>query len=125
MAIFKAPKLTTAQRNTLVLEVSELVYDIDKKAFYGGDGRTLGGFLVGETSGFIVEKVELTQDDINNKYVTLGQTPLVSSAVVVNIDGGIPQLNGIDYIVDGNKISWSELGLDGFLEETDVLIIQY
>lgn len=122
MAIFKAPKLTTAQRNTLVLEVSELVYDIDKKAFYGGDGRTAGGFLV---AGFTVEKIELTQQDIDNKYVTLSQTPLVSSAVVVNIDGGIPQLNGIDYIVNNNIISWNEMGLDGFLEETDVLIIQY
>lgn len=125
MAIFKAPKVTTIQRSVLTLEVSELVYDIDQKAFYGGDGSTLGGFLIGEASGFIVDKIELTQEDINNKFVTLSQTPLVYDAVMVNIDGGIPQINGIDYIVEGNKISWSGLGLDGFLEETDVLIIQY
>lgn len=125
MAIFKAPKVTTVQRSVLTLEVSELVYDIDQKAFYGGDGVTQGGFLIGETSGFVVDQVELTQEDINNKFVTLSQTPLVSDAVMVNIDGGIPQINGIDFIVDGNKISWSGLGLDGFLEETDVLIIQY
>jgi hypothetical protein len=125
MAIFKAPKVTTAQRNALTLDVSELVYDIDQKAFYGGDGSTQGGFLVGESSGFIVEKIELTQDDINNKYVTLAQTPLVPSAVIIDIYGGISQLNGIDFRVDGNKISWNELGLDGFLEITEVLIIQY
>jgi hypothetical protein len=125
MAIFKAPKVTTAQRNTLILEVSELVYDMDQKAFYGGDGSTPGGFLVGESSGFIVEQIDLTQDDINNKYVTLTQTPLVPDAVILNIDGGIPQINGIDFIIQGNKISWSDLGLDGLLEETDVLIIQY
>jgi hypothetical protein len=125
MAIFKAPKVTTTQRSTLTLEVSELVYDIDQKAFYGGDGSTLGGFLIGEASGFIVDKIELTQEDIANKFVTLSQTPLVSDAVMVNIDGGIPQINGIDFIVEGNKISWSDLGLDGFLEETDVLVIQY
>lgn len=125
MAIFKAPKVTTAQRNTLILEVSELVYDMDQKAFYGGDGSTPGGFLVGESSGFIVEQIDLTQEDINNKYVTLTQTPLVPDAVILNIDGGIPQINGIDFRIQGNKISWSDLGLDGFLEETDVLIIQY
>ena len=125
MAIFKAPKLTTAQRNTLVLEVSELVYDIDQKAFYGGDGNTQGGFLVGESSGFIVERIDLTQEDIDNKYVTLKQTPLISSAVILDIEGGIPQINGIDYRVVGNIISWNEMGLDGFLEETDVLIVQY
>jgi hypothetical protein len=125
MAMFKAPKVTTAQRNLLTLEVSELVYDIDQKAFYGGDGVTMGGFLVGETSGFIVEQIDLTQEDINNKYVTLEQTPLVPEALILNIDGGIPQINGIDYIVQDNKISWMGMGLDGFLEETDVLLIQY
>jgi hypothetical protein len=125
MAIFKAPKVTTAQRNALTLDVSELVYDIDQKAFYGGDGSTQGGFLVGESSGFIVEKIQLTQDDINNKYVTLAQTPLVPSAVIIDISGGTSQLNGIDYEIIGNKVSWNELGLDGFLEITEVLIIQY
>lgn len=125
MAIFKAPKVTTNQRQGLVLEVSELVYDLDQKAFYGGDGNTPGGFLIGEASGFIVENIELTQQDIENKFVTLAQTPLVPSAVVINLEGGISQINGIDYTVDGNKISWSELGLDGFLDDTDVLIIQY
>jgi len=125
MAIFKAPKVTTAQRNALTLDVSELVYDIDQKAFYGGDGSTQGGFLVGESSGFIVEKIQLTQADINNKFVTLVQTPLVPSAVIVDIYGGISQLSGIDFEVIGNKISWNELGLDGFLDNTDVLIVQY
>lgn len=125
MAIFKAPKVTTIQRNALTLEVSELVYDIDQKAFYGGDGTTTGGFLIGETSGFVVENIDLTQNDIDNKFVTLSRTPLVPDAVILNIDGGIPQINGVDFVVLGNKISWSGLGLDGFLEETDVLIIQY
>jgi hypothetical protein len=122
MAIFKAPKVTTNQRQTLVLEVSELVYDMDQKAFYGGDGIKPGGFLIGETG---LELIELTPEDISNKFVTLSQTPLVPDAVVLNIDGGIPQINGIDYRIEGNKISWSELGLDGFLDDTDVLIVQY
>ncbi len=122
MAIFKAPKITTLQRIALVLQGSEVVYDVDKKAFYGGDGVSAGGFPIG---GSVVEKIQLTQADINNKFVTLAQTPLVSSAVTIDIYGGISQLNDIDYRVIGNKISWSDLGLDGFLEETDVLIIQY
>jgi hypothetical protein len=122
MAMFKAPKVTTAQRNTLILEVSELVYDIDQKAFYGGDGVKAGGFLIGEGG---LELIELTPEDINNKFVTLSQAPLVPDAVVLNIDGGIPQINGIDYIIQGNKISWNDLGLDGFLDDTDVLIVQY
>jgi len=125
MAIFKAPKLTSAQRNNLVLEVSELVYDLDQKAFYGGDGSVSGGFLVGATSGFIVETIELTQQNINDKFVTLAQTPLISSAVIVTPEGGISQVNGVDYSIIGSKLSWENLGLDDFLDSTDVLIIQY
>lgn len=125
MAIFKAPKLTTAQRNSLVLEVSELVYDVDKKAFFGGDGNNLGGFPVGATAGFIVENIELTQQNIDDGFVTLQQTPLISSAVILTPEGGIPQINGIDYEIIGNKISWKGKGLEGFLDNTDVLIVQY
>jgi len=125
MAIFKAPKLTTLQRNNLILEVSELVYDIDKKAFFGGDGSKTGGFPVGATSGFIVENIELTSQNIEDKFVTLGQTPLVPSAVIVIPEGGIPQINGIDFEIIDNKVSWKDKGLDGFLDNTDVLIIQY
>jgi hypothetical protein len=125
MAIFKAPKLTTQQRNNLVLEVSELVYDIDKKAFFGGDGNNLGGFPVGANSGFVVEIIELTSQDIENGFVTLKQTPLVPDAVIVTPEGGIPQVNGVDFQVINNKVSWKNKGLDGFLDNTDVLIIQY
>jgi hypothetical protein len=60
MAIFKAPKITTAQRGVLTLDVSELVYDIDEKTFYGGDGSTEGGFLIGEAS------VEALRSDLEN-----------------------------------------------------------
>lgn len=125
MAIFKAPKLTTLQRKELVLDVSELVYDIDNKSFYGGDGSTIGGFLVSNSnSASLPEIIQLSQQHIAQKYVTLSETPLISSAVLLSI-AGIPQIINIDYRVDGNKILWNEMGLDGFLEETDVLIIQY
>jgi hypothetical protein len=125
MAIFKAPKLTSNQRNSLVLEVSELVYDVDKKAFFGGDGNNPGGFPVGNNSGFVVENIELTLQNINEKFVTLKQTPLIPSAVIVVPEGGIPQINGVDFEIIGNKVSWKDKGLDGFLDNTDVLIIQY
>jgi hypothetical protein len=125
MAIFKAPKITTVQRNLLVLQGSEVVYDVDQKAFYGGDGVSTGGFPIGANAGSIVERIELSPEDITNKYVTLASTPLLASAVIVTPEGGIAQAFGIDFIIIGNKISWSDLGLDGFLEETDVLVIQY
>lgn len=125
MAIFKAPKITTVQRNTLVLEGSEVVYDVDQKAFYGGDGSSTGGFPIGANAGSISERIELSPVDIANKYVTLSSTPLISSAVVVTPEGGIIQSYGVDFIVVGNKLQWEGLGLDNFLDNSDVLLVQY
>jgi hypothetical protein len=125
MAIFKAPKITSVQRNSLVLEGSEVVYDVDQKAFYGGDGTTSGGFPIGANAGSIYQRIELTQEDINNKFVTLASTPLISSAVIVTPEGGIAQAYGIDFIVVGRQLRWNNLGLDNFLDESDVLLVQY
>jgi hypothetical protein len=125
MAIFKAPKITSVQRSSLVLEGSEVVYDVDQKAFYGGDGTTSGGFPIGANAGSIYQRIELTQEDINNKFVTLSSTPLISSAVIVTPEGGIAQAYGIDFIVVGSQLRWNNLGLDNFLDESDVLLVQY
>jgi hypothetical protein len=125
MAIFKAPKITSVQRSSLVLEGSEVVYDVDQKAFYGGDGTTSGGFPIGANAGSIYQRIELTQEDINNKFVTLASTPLISSAVIVTPEGGIAQAYGIDFIVVGSQLRWNNLGLDNFLDESDVLLVQY
>jgi hypothetical protein len=125
MAIFKAPKITTDQRLSLTLDVSELVYDVNQKAFYGGDGNTTGGFPIGANAGFIVQRIELTQTDIDNKYVTLASAPLISSAVILTPEGGPMQVYGVDFIVVGNQLRWEGLGLDNFLDATDVLVVQY
>lgn len=125
MAIFRVPRITTIQRSTLLLDVGEIVYDTDQKVFYGGDSVTVGGFLIGQSAGSIVEFVTLTQEDIDDKQVTLSNTPLSPSTVMVTPEGGIPQINGVDYIITGNILSWDSLGLDGFLEVNEVLIVQH
>lgn len=47
MAIFRVPRITTAQRTPLVLLDGEIVYDTDTLNFYGGDGVTAGGIQIG------------------------------------------------------------------------------
>lgn len=127
MAIFKAPKITTQQRLGLVLDTSELVYDTDQKIFYGGDGVINGGFPIGSNvqSSSTPERIPLTQGDIDNKFVILSSTPQFPQSVRLNCEGGIEQANGIDFEIIGNKLSWEGLGLDNFLDNTDVLIVQY
>jgi hypothetical protein len=126
MAIFKCPRISTSQRLQLTLDESELVYDMDLKSFYGGDGVTLGGFPVGSGVGSITtEYITLTSNDIINKYVTLSAQPANPNTVTLVPSGGPAQINGIDFEVVGLILSWENLGLETFLEAGEVLIIQY
>lgn len=125
MAVFKAPRLNEVQRMGLVLEASEVVYDTTVKSFFGGDGLTLGGFPIGKGIGTNVDKVTLSQQNLDEKKVSLSSPPAVPGAVTLLPIGGIPQVNGIDFEVVGNELSWNGLGLDNFLELGEQLIIQY
>ena len=129
MAVFRAPKITTDQRVGLLLSESEIVYDVDLKAFFGGDGALIGGFPIGNgllgSEKYVVEQLVLTSDDINNKNVKLLNTPADSQYFTLTIKHGISQINGEDFIVTGDIVSWNGLGLDGFLEVGDVLIVEY
>lgn len=125
MAIFKVPRITTQQRQGVILQVGEIVYDTDQEVFYGGDDSTMGGFLIGQNSGDIVERIELQEQDIFNKFVRLSDTPIISQNVIVTPEGGITQIYGIDYSVSGDRLVWDGLGLEGVLEQGDILIIQY
>lgn len=125
MAVFKVPRITSAQRSNLLLQEAELVFDTDQKAFYGGDNVETGGFLVGEGIGKITSNITLTNLDISNKFIILSKSPLLPESVTLVPAGGIQQVNGIDFEVVGNELRWNGLGLDGFLEENDVLIVQH
>lgn len=125
MAIFKVPRITTQQRQGVILQVGEIVYDTDQEVFYGGDDSTMGGFLIGQNSGDIVERIELQEQDIFNKFVRLADTPIISQNVIVTPEGGITQIYGIDYSVSGDRLVWDGLGLESVLEQGDILIVQY
>jgi len=125
MAIFKAPKITTTQRVGLLLEKSEIVYDTDSNLFYGGNGSDLGGFPIGQGASQTYLSYTLTSQDIQNKFITLPETPNNPELLRLNIIGGIEQINSIDFTVSGAIVSWNALGLDSFLEENDILTIQY
>lgn len=126
MAIFKAPRILTNQRVDMILEESEIVYDLNQKIFYGGNGVTLGGVAIGSGVGESSYFFTLNESDIDNKYVILSEPPLFPSSVSLLPLGGIPQINGIDFqIIEGNKLSWEGLGLDNFLEINEMLSIKH
>ena len=125
MAIFKAPRLTQSQRESLALDASEIVFDLTLNKFFGGDGSSLGGFPIGQGTGSNVDQITITQTHIDNKAFELSHAPLYPESVILTPMGGIPQLNGIDFEVNLNVVNWSGLGLDGFIELGDTIVIHY
>jgi hypothetical protein len=65
------------------------------------------------------------QQEVDNKQVTLSSSPSSPNSVSLTFLEGIEQDNGIDFIVNGNILSWDGLGLDGFIEVGDVIIVRY
>jgi hypothetical protein len=124
MAIFKAPRITSQQRISILFDASEIVFDVDESVFYGGNGIDFGGFRIGEGSSGSVYNYTLINEDIINKFIVLPIEPYRPINVRLNVVGGIEQVNGIDFSVSGDILSWNGLGLDNFLEANDTLIIQ-
>lgn len=71
------------------------------------------------------EVFTLNSGDILSKFITLTSTPQSPESVTFFIKGGIYQINGIDFDVTGNIVNWGGMGLDGFLEIGDIVVIQY
>jgi hypothetical protein len=65
----------------------------------------------------------ISQQDVDNKYVTLSFLPSSPEKVSLTFIEGVSQLNGTDFTVSDNTLSWAGLGLDGFIEKDDVIII--
>lgn len=155
MAILRVPRITTAQRLGLTLLDAEIVFDTDLQEFFGGDGVTLGGTPIGVgvppggDSGYLLAKnssndydtawinkdeiqithrrqvVTLSPTNITDKKFTLDFAPLFSETIQFIPDGGIQQRYGVDFTITGNDVSWSGLGLDGFLESGEQVRVFY
>ena len=125
MAMLKVPRVTKAQREALVLQQAEIVYDTDDGNYYGGDNYTTGGYPLGRGAGVKTEIITLTNTHISTKQITLAQSPTATESTTFLPEGGILQIYGVDYAVTGNILSWAGLGLDGFLEVGETVVISY
>lgn len=125
MAIFKAPRITTTQRMGLILQSSEIVFDMDLNMFFGGNDLQPGGFPMGRGAEPTSKQVTLSATNITNKKIVLESAPINPLSVSLIPDGGIPQRNEIDFEVIGNEVSWSGMGLDGVLEDGETIFLTY
>jgi hypothetical protein len=67
----------------------------------------------------------LNQDIISSKKIKLPKEPSTPRNVQLVPVGGIHQVYGKDFIINGAELIWKELGLDNFLEANDILIVQF
>ncbi len=95
MAVLKVPRITTADRTSLLLMASEIVYDTDLDLFFGGDGVTLGGFQIGSTISDLgdlndVDLSGLASGDIIQYNSVSGNWEAVAASSI----GGVTSVNG-------------------------------
>jgi hypothetical protein len=63
--------------------------------------------------------------EISAKQITLAQAPTDIEKTRLFIKGGPIQVYGDDFTVSGTTLSWSGLGLDGLIEESDKIFVTY
>lgn len=103
---------------TSPLEVEQTIYSW---YFYDGDAP-----VVSAPSGLLnTPDITLTATDITNKYASIVNTAIEPTKVRVWMVGVGVQLAGVDYQIIGDEIHWNGLGLDGFLEENDILSLYF
>ena len=72
------------------------------------------------------QTLTLTAQNIAEKKIVLSFIPEFPERIKLTPDGGPQQIYGIDYIIiNRNEISWDGFGLDGFLEEDEIIFLNY
>lgn len=99
-------------------------------------GQTIYSFYLYEQTGGVAPGVgtngspkteyrTLSAGEIAAKQLTLVQTPIVPSEILVDTASGTINVFSVDFTVSGNVVSWSGLGFDGLLSAGDVLRFHY
>lgn len=89
----------------------------------GGSGEVTSVETIGPN--FFVEQFTLTQSQAQNKEIFLSDQPSGPNKILLNLIGGIQQLRGQDFEVDGNRIYWVGFALETVLSEGDKLNVTY
>jgi len=69
----------------------------------------------------------ITEVDIARQYIILPSKPIAEGDVMLFVQGGPGQINGLDFSVNvaDNRLLWNGLSLDGVLEDGDNVTVFY
>lgn len=125
---------------------SKSIYHVDSDPSSGnGTPAPIGSMALSETGSIFIkigssdknwdialtssylrrEEVTLSSKNIEDGEFELNSIPVNSDSVELIPKNGIVQKNGVDFVVHNSKIKFKNLGLDGFLEEDEVLFVRY
>lgn len=90
-----------------------------------GNGTGGGPVTVIANGPLRVEHRVITEAEASDNALNLSLMPANSDYVAVDIVGGVPQLNGIDFSVSGSRIDWSIGDLNGLIANGDIIRITY
>jgi hypothetical protein len=101
---------------------SDLYLDLDNGFMYKKieDTWEYQLYTYPQTAKFVISPLNVTE-----KQITLYPIPNNSSFVTLEFLQGGGQENGVDFNVVGGVLSWNGLGLDGFIESGDIIIVKY
>ena len=101
---------------------SDLYLDLDNGFMYKKieDTWEYQLYTYPQTVKFVISPLNVTE-----KQITLYPMPNNSSFVTLEFLQGGGQENGVDFNVVGGVLSWDGLGLDGFIESGDIIIVKY
>lgn len=68
---------------------------------------------------------EVTSGEESSKQFDMGPTPATASKTLVDIIGGTSQHFGVDFTISGSTFDWDGFGLDGTLNQGDVVRIRF
>jgi len=73
--------------------------------------------------GFDVLRKSLSEEEIQERRVTLPDYQAAPGEVILLVKGAPPQIYGVDYLVVGSELTWSGMGLDGQLGVGDEITV--
>lgn len=72
------------------------------------------------------QTITITATEASEKKIVLNFFPAFPEKIKVTPAGGIQQVYGLDYTIsNGNELTWAGLGLDGFIEEGEIVFVSY
>jgi len=112
-----------AQTGTLLVKADSLGRLYEEKTVAEVLGSGVSGGKVYESETFV-----LTETDISNKYVQLGDIPADATEIELNIQNAPAQYYGEDFKQDETykkRITWENMALDGDIILGDKITINY